>query len=69
MTRKEYTHRMQNLIIAIHNDPVCDRSWKLGEALKRTKENAKNVPKKWGSYEAAWNSETMKGCRKLFGVD
>lgn len=68
MTRKEYTHRVQNLLVAIRNDPTYN-GWKLGEALKRTKENAKNVPKKWGSYEAAWNSETMKGLRKLFNVD
>lgn len=68
MTRKEYTHRVQNLMIAIHNDPAYT-GWKVGEALKRTKENAKNVPKKYGSYKAAWNNETMRGLWKLFNVD
>lgn len=68
MTRKQYVHKLWNLILAIRNHPgnPYPDDYKIGRALKYAKDNAKNVPKAFGSYEAAWNCKAMKMARDLY---
>ena len=70
MTRKKYIHKLQNMITAIHKDPasIYPEGCKLGESLKHARDFAKEVPKNFGSYEAAWNSEAMVWARNHYGV-
>lgn len=70
MTRKTYVHKLWNLTLAIYRDPESNfmEGYKVGNAFRHNKDFAKNVPEKFGSYEAAWNSETMVMCRKRYGV-
>ena len=70
MTRKQYTHKIQQLTIAIYKHPESTvQGCKLGTALKRTKDNAKNVPATFGSYEAAWNCDVLRWAREYYGVN
>ena len=68
MTRKQFINKGQRLMLAIYNDPngLYPDGFKIGEALKKFKENAKNVPKTFGSYEEAWNCEPMKWAREHY---
>ena len=70
MTRKKYIHKIQSLIIAIHNHPTSlyPEGYKLGESLKHARDYARNVPKNFGSYEAAWNCEAIAWARNHYGV-
>jgi hypothetical protein len=71
MTRKQYQRRLTELTIAIWKDGrlrgnMPDKG--LGAAVRRVRDNAKNVPAKFGSYDNAWNNPTMQDVRKMFGV-
>lgn len=68
MTRKQYIKKGQQLILAIYKDIQSDfpENHKVGKALKQFKENAKNVPKTFGSYEEAWNCEPMRFARRHY---
>ena len=70
MTRKKYIHKLQQLTLAIYNHPssLFPEGYKIGEALKHNKNFAKNVPTKFGSYEAAWNSEAVVWACEFYGV-
>ena len=71
MTRKKYIHNLWSLTLAIYRNPESNfmKGFKVGEALKNNKRAAKEVPKRFGSYEAAWNSEAMKWARQHYGVN
>lgn len=71
MTRKEYINKIQALTLAIYRNPESSflKGFKVGDALKRVKERAKDVPKTYGSYEAAWNSDVLKWAREHYGVN
>ena len=68
MTRKQYVHKLWHLILTIRNHPASmyPDDYKIGIQLKYAKDNAKNVPKVFGSYEAAWNDKAMKLARDLY---
>lgn len=68
MTRKQYVHKLWALILKIYNHPgnPYPDNYKIGLSLKYAKDNAKNVPKAFGSYEAAWNCKAMKMTRELY---
>jgi hypothetical protein len=69
MTRKQYINKGQQLIIAVYNHPESFmKGRKLGDCLKTFRDNAKRVPAKFGSYEAAWNSGAMRWAREHYGV-
>ena len=70
MTRKKYIHKMQQLLLAIYNHPgsLYPDGYKIGEALKHHKKFAKEVPAKFGSYEAAWNCEIIIWACEHYGV-
>ena len=70
MTRKKYIHKLQNLCLTVHRHPdsIYPEGHKLGESLKHVRDFAKEVPKNFGSYEAAWNSEAMVWARNHYGV-
>lgn len=71
MTRKKYIRNVQRMMIAIFNHPKSfyPDDYKLGEALKHIRDHAKEVPTKFGSYAAAWNSETMNWIKDHYGVN
>jgi len=68
MTRKQYINKGQQLILAIYKHPqsLYPEGQKIGEHLKHFKKNAKSVPEKFGSYEAAWNCDIMKWARENY---
>lgn len=66
MTRKQYIHKLQSLVIAIHR--ASENEYKLGESLRHVRDNAKNAPGNFGSYDAAWNSKEIKWIRDYYGV-
>lgn len=70
MTRKKYIHKVQEMILAVHRHPssLYPEGHKVGTALKHVRDYAKEVPKNFGSYEAAWNSEAMIWAREYYGV-
>lgn len=70
MTRKQYQRRMQELVIAVHNDPeiTCTGRDTIGVATRRTHDNAKRAAQLFGSYEAAWNCEAVKWLRNRYGM-
>ena len=70
MTRKKYVRKLWAVTLAVYNSPdsLFSEGYKVGEALKHNKAHAKSVPKAFGSYEAAWNSEAMKWVREHYGV-
>lgn len=69
MTRKQYINKVQWMILAFSKSNMRFPGWKMGEALKNAKRKAKDVPKVFGSYEAAWNSDVMEEVRKLLGLN
>lgn len=68
MNRKTYIHKMQHLLLAIYNhaESFYPENYKIGLALKRVKEAASTVPVMFGSYDKAWNSETLKWARNYY---
>lgn len=66
MTRKKFINKMQALTIAVHN--MSNKEYKLGESLRHVRDNAKNAPGNYGSYDAAWNSKEIKWIREYFRV-
>lgn len=69
MTRKEYTNRMQNLIVAIHKHPTTNTAdINLGKALRYAKDHAREAAENFGSYEAAWNCSGLRWAREYYGV-
>jgi hypothetical protein len=70
MNRKQYIRKIQAVQIAVYNskESFYPDGFKLGDALKHSRDFAKEVPKKFGSYEAAWNSDIMKWCREHYNV-
>ena len=70
MTRKKYIHKVQELVLAIHRHPASlyPEEYKVGTALKHVRDYAKKVPKNFGSYEEAWNSEHMIWACEHYGV-
>lgn len=71
MTRKQYVRKITALTIAIHNAPDSNavNGFKIGNALRHVRANAKTVPATWGSYDASWNSDVMKWAREYYGVN
>ena len=67
MKRKQYIHKLWAVTLE------CSRKFPewyeqgtgLGQAFKHNRDFAKNVPEKFGSYEAAWNSEALVNLRKM----
>ena len=68
MTRKKYIHKLQELMIAVWNHPDCKRDYKLGESLKHARDYAKEVPKHFGSYQTAYDSEPFTTIQKMLGI-
>ena len=66
MTRKKFINKMQALTIAVHRE--SNKEYKLGESLRHVKDNAKNAPERFGSYDAAWNSKEIRWIRDYFRV-
>lgn len=70
MTRKQYQRRIQELVIALHNDPemTFTENDKVGIATRRAHDNAKRAAQLFGSYDAAWNCEAVKWLRNRYGM-
>lgn len=66
MTRERYIKKVQHVVVEASNKLA--RNPKLGEALKYTRDHATDVPKVFGSYDAAWNSEAMKSLRDMLEI-
>ena len=66
MTRKQYKNKVRELIIAVYNNSCKD--YKLGVTLKQSQDidNIKDVAKRFGSYEAAWNCDAMRWARQFY---
>lgn len=68
MTRKKYTHKMQNLILAIAKHPDS-KGLRIGPALRHAQDYAKEIGLRGDSYESAWNCEPVMWARKHYGVN
>ena len=69
MKRKQYIRKIQTLTLAVYKHPSTPDGLRIGEALKITRKLAIDVPKKFGSYKASWESDTMKWVRQFYGVN
>ena len=66
MKRKQYIHKLWAVTIQMRKKfPEIHEKMGIGQALKHNRDFAKNVPEKFGSYEAAWNSEAMVKLREM----
>ena len=66
MKRKQYIHKLQAITVECSRKfPEWYAKGGVGQALKHNRDFAKNVPEKFGSYEAAWNSEAMVKLREM----
>lgn len=61
MNRKTYIHKLWGITTAMN---AVWPNENIGAALRHNKEYAKNVPKKFGSYKAAWESAPLKDLRQ-----
>ena len=59
MTRKTYVHKLWAVTVAF-SKAFPAKDMKIGNALRHNKDFAKNVPKTFGSYEAAWNNPALQ---------
>ena len=67
MKRKQYIHKMWAVTVECSKrfPEWYEHGGNLGQALKHNKDFAKDVPKTFGSYEAAWNCEAMVKLREM----
>lgn len=68
MKRKQYVHKLWNVAIQMNKkfpDIYKSNNGKLGKSFRYMLDHAKDVPKTFGSYEKAWNSEAMVELRKM----
>lgn len=72
MTRKKYINNLTRLVIAIYRHPssVYLKNFKIGNSLRNVRrKGAQCAIKNFGSYDEAWNSETIVSARKFYGLE
>ena len=65
MTRKEYVHKMQALVLAMRNHPESRYAggYKVGNALRNVRNASDKAVRLFGSYQGAWDSVWIKWAR------